>query len=119
MKRDPVIAMTGIHSRIGRALAARLRAEGHTVIPVPLNHGLLPGSDLLIHLGRGSRRLAARLPDAVTLPENVLTTSSGMKAAEKLGIHVCPLKLGDLPPEEAADMILWAVHLLENRLCLD
>jgi NAD(P)-dependent dehydrogenase (short-subunit alcohol dehydrogenase family) len=119
MKRDLVIAMTGIHSRIGRALAARLRAEGHTIIPVPRDHGLLPGSDLLIHLGRGTRRLAARLPDAVALPENILTTAAGMKAAEKLGIHVCPVKLVDLRPEEAADMILWAVHLLENRLCMD
>lgn len=119
MKKDKVIAMTGIQSRIGRALAARLRAEGHTVIPVPRDHGLLPGSDLLIHLGRGTRRLAEQLPDAVALPESILTTSAGMKGAEKLGIHVCPLKLKDLRPEEASDMILWAIHLLENRLCLD
>jgi hypothetical protein len=119
MKRDHVIAMTGLHSRLGRSLAARLRAEGHTVIPVPRDYGLLPGSDLLIHLGGGSRRLAARLPDAVTLPETLLTTASGIKGAEKLGVHVCPLKLKDLRPDEAVDMILWAVHLLENRLCLD
>lgn len=119
MKRDHVIAMTGTHSRLGRALAARLRAEGHTVIPVPRDYALLPGSDLLIHLGEGSRRLAQRLPDAVTLPESVLTTSSGIKGAKQLGIHVCPMKLKDLRPEEAVDMILWAVHLLENRLCLD
>jgi hypothetical protein len=119
MKRDHVIAMTGLRSRLGRALAARLRAEGHTVIPVPRDYGLLPGSDLLIHLGGGSRRLAARLPDAVALPESLLTTAAGIKGAEKLGIHVCPLKLKDLRPDEAVDMILWAVHLLENRLCLD
>jgi NAD(P)-dependent dehydrogenase (short-subunit alcohol dehydrogenase family) len=119
MKRDHVIAMTGIRSRLGRALAARLRAEGHTVIAVPRDYGLLPGSDLLIHLGEGARRLAARLPDAVTLPENLLTTSSRIKGAEKLGVHVCPLKLKDLRPDEAAEMILWAVHLLENHLCLD
>ena len=119
MKSDHVIAMTGIHSRLGRALASRLRAEGHTVIPVPRDYGLLPGSDLFIHLGKGSRRLAARLPNAVTLPENLLTTASGIKGAEQLGIHVCPMKLKDLRPEEAVDMILWAVHLLENRLCLD
>ena len=119
MKRDHVIAMTGTRSRLGRALAARLRAEGHTVIPVPNDYGLLPGSDLLIHLGEGSRRLAARLPDAVTLPENVLTTSSEIKGAEALGVRGCPLNLQGLRPEEAPDMILWAVHLLENHLCLD
>jgi NAD(P)-dependent dehydrogenase (short-subunit alcohol dehydrogenase family) len=119
MKRDHVIAMTGSHSRLGRALAARLRAEGHTVIPVPRDYGLLPGSDLLIHLGEGSRRLAARLPDAVTLPETLLTTAAGIRGAAKLGIHVCPVKLVNLRPEEGVEMILWAVHLLENRLCLD
>jgi NAD(P)-dependent dehydrogenase (short-subunit alcohol dehydrogenase family) len=119
MNKDLVISMTGIRSRIGRALAARLRAEGHTVIPIPRDHGLLPGSDLLIHLGRGTRRLAAKLPDAISLPESILTTTSGLKGVERLGIHVCPVKLGDLRPEEAADMILWAVHLLENRLCMD
>jgi hypothetical protein len=119
MNRDLVIAMTGIRSRVGRALAVRLRAEGHTVIPVPRDYGLLPGSDVLIHLGRGTRRLAERLPKAVTLPEKVLTTAAGITGAETLGIKVCPLKVGDLRPEEAADMILWAVHLLEERLCLD
>ena len=119
MKKDLVIAMTGIRSRLGRALAARLRAEGHTVLPVPEDYGVLPGSDVFIHLGRGSRRLAARLPGAVTLPDSLLTTSAGVRGAEQLGIKVCPLKLLDLKPEEAADMILWAVHLLENRLCLD
>lgn len=119
MKRDRVIAMIGHRSRIGRTLAARLRAEGHTVIPIPREYGLLPGSDLLIHLGSGSRRLAARLPDAVTLPGNVVTTASGIKGAERLGVRVCALKLGDVRTEEAVDLILWAVRLLENRLCLD
>jgi hypothetical protein len=119
MKRDLVIAMTRTRSRLGRALTARLRAEGHTVLPVPRNFGLLPGSDLFIHLGGGTRRLAARLPDAVTLPEHLLTTSGGFRGAEALGINVCPLKLIDVKPEEAADLILWAVHLLEDRLCLD
>lgn len=119
MSKDFVIAMTGTRSRLGRALAARLRAEGHTIVPVPADYGLLPGSDLLIHLGRGSRRLAERLPDAVALPCNLLTTASRVKGAEALGIHVTPLQLKNMKPEEAADMILWAVHLLENRLCLD
>lgn len=119
MKKDYVIAMTGTRSRLGRALVSRLRAEGHTVIPVPPDYGLLPGSDLLIHLGRGTRRLASRLPDAVALPGNLLTTATRVNGAEALGIHVTPLQLKNLRPEEAADMILWAVHLLENLLCLD
>ena len=119
MRKDLVIAMTGTRSRIGRGLALRLRAEGHTVIPVPRDYGLMPGSDLLIHLGAGTRRLAARLSDAVSLPEKVLTTSAGLRGVESLGIKVCPLKLGKLRPEEAVDLMLWAVHLLEDPLCLD
>jgi hypothetical protein len=119
MKRDLVIAMTGIRSRLGRILARRLRAEGHTVLPVPLHYGLLPGSDVLIHLGRGARRLAARLPDAVTLPAKVLTTATRVAGAPELGIHVTPLPLKDLCPEDAADLVLWAVHHLEGRLELE
>jgi|SRR5579862_6685953 len=119
MKRDLVIAMTGIRSRLGRALARRLRAEGHTVLSVPRRYGRLPGSDVLIHLGRGARQLAARLPDAVTLPEKVLTTAARVRGARELGIHVTPLKLGDLAAEDAADLVLWAVHHLESRLELE
>jgi NAD(P)-dependent dehydrogenase (short-subunit alcohol dehydrogenase family) len=119
MNRNLVIAMTGAGGRLGRALVRRLRAEGHTVIPVPRDYGRIPGSDVIIHLGPGTRRLAARLPNAVTLPENLLTTGPRVRAAEALGIHVTPLQLKDLRPEEATDMILWALHLLENRLCLD
>lgn len=119
MNKDLVIALTGSKSRVGKALATRLRAEGHTVIPVPRNYGLLPGSDLLIHLGPGARLLAARLTSAVNLPDKILTTSAGLKGAEQLGIKVCPLKLGVLPPDQAVDLILWAVHLVEDPLCLD
>ena len=119
MKRDLVIAMTGIRSRLGRLLARRLRAEGHTVVGVPRHYGLLPGSDVLIHLGRGARRLAARLPDAVRLPEKVLTTAARMKGARELGIPVTPLPLKDLCPEDAVDLVLWAVHHLESRLELE
>jgi len=119
MKKDLVIAMTGIRTRTGRLLAGRLRAEGHTVIPVPRDYGLLPGSDVLIHLGRGTRQLAMRLPDAVTPPANVLTTSVRLNPAAAPGVRITPLNLKYLKPEEAADMILWALHLLENRLCLD
>ncbi|MBV8880985.1 MAG: hypothetical protein JO332_13530 [Planctomycetaceae bacterium] len=119
MKKDLVIAVTGTRSRLGRALVPRLRAEGHTVVPVPTDYGLIPGSDVLIHLGAGSRRLAARLPDAVGLPETLLTTGPRMRAAAALGIHVTPLELRRLRPDEATDLILWALRLLENRLCLD
>jgi len=119
MKKDLVIAIAGIRSRLGRALARRLRAEGHTVLPVPRQYGLLPGSDVLIHLGPGARRLAARLPDAVTLPAKVLTTAARIRGARELGIHVSPLPLKDLPPEEAVDLLLWAVHHLESRLELE
>lgn len=119
MKKDLVIAMTGSRSRLGRALSSRLRAEGHTVVPVPPDYAQLPGSDVFIHLGRGSRRLAERLPGAVTLPETMLTTSAQIRGARALGIHVTPLQLRDMRPEEATDMILWALQLLENRLCLD
>jgi hypothetical protein len=119
MKHDLVIAMTGIRSRVGRILARRLRAEGHTVLSVPRHYGLLPGSDVLIHLGPGARRLAARLPDAVRLPDKVLTTAARVKGAPELGIHVTPLRLSGLGPEDAADLILWAVQHLECRLELE
>ena len=119
MKKDLVIAMTGTRTRLGRALSARLRAEGHTVVAVPRNYGQLPGSDLLIHLGPGARLLTRRLPDAVSRPGNVLTMGARLKGVEALGIPVTPLYLKDLRPEEATDMILWALRLLENRLCLD
>lgn len=119
MKKDLVIAMTGSRSRVGRSLAARLRAEGHTVVPVPRDYGQLPGSDVFIHLGGGSRRLAARLPDAVALPRNLLTLGAGFPGLEPLGVRVCPLKLDDLRPEESVDLILWALHLVENHVCLD
>lgn len=115
MKKDLVIAMTGIRSRTGRALAARLRAEGHTVLPVPRDYGLLPGSDVFIHLGGGSRRLAARLPEAITLPGTLFTASSRMNGVESLGIRVTPVRLKDLRCEEAVDLLLWAVHHLEGR----
>jgi hypothetical protein len=119
MKKDLVIAMTGIRSRVGRALAARLRAEGHTVVPVPRNYGILPGSAVFIHLGRGSRRLAARLPDAVLLPEKLITTSARWTGAQNLGVPVTPVRLEDLKPDDAADLILWAVQHVEGRLELE
>lgn len=119
MRKDLVIALTGARSRLGRSLTRRLQAEGHTVIPMPPIYGAIPGSDILIHLGGGSRRLADRLPDAVALPRAVLTTAARIRGAERLGIYVAPFKLDDVRADEAADLILWALHLVENQLCLD
>ena len=97
MKKDLVIAVTGSHGFVGSALVARLRGAGHTVIPLPREIGLLPGCDVLIHLGGsspaglwtarkrraihagrvlGTRRLVGRLRDAVTLPKVFLCASA-------------------------------------------
>ena len=81
MKKDLVIAVAGSEGFVGAALVARLRAAGHTVIPLPAVSGNLPGSDVLIHLGRESdvqetRRLISRLGDAVSLPKVLLHGSS-------------------------------------------
>ena len=42
MKEDLVIAVTGSHGFVGTALVARLRAAGHTVIPLPRDPGCFP-----------------------------------------------------------------------------
>ena len=97
MKKDLVIAITGSHGFVGSALVARFRAQGHTVIPLPREIGLLPGCDVLIHLAGespagywtarkrraiytsrvlGTRRLVARLRDAVSLPKVFLCASA-------------------------------------------
>jgi hypothetical protein len=97
MKKDLVIAVTGSHGFVGSALVARLRAQGHTVIPLPREIGLLPGCDVLIHLAGespagywtarkrraiynsrvlGTRRLVSRLRDAVSLPKVFLCASA-------------------------------------------
>ena len=97
MKKDLVIAVTGSHGFVGTALVARLRAQGHTVIPLPREIGLLPGCDVLIHLAGesiagywtarkrraiynsrvlGTRRLVSRLRDAVSLPKVFLCASA-------------------------------------------
>jgi len=81
MNKDLVIAIAGSDGFVGSALAARLRAEGHTVLPLPEEPGLLPGSDVLIHLDResdaaGTRRLVSRLADAVSRPKVLLHASS-------------------------------------------
>jgi uncharacterized protein (TIGR01777 family) len=97
MRRDLVIALTGSHGFVGRALASRLRAAGHTVLPLPRDLGLLPGSDAIIHLGGesiagvwtpgkrrrivesrvlGTRRLVARLREAVSRPRVFLSASA-------------------------------------------
>jgi len=97
MKKDLVIAITGSHGFVGSALVARFRAQGHTVIPLPREIGLLPGCDVLIHLAGespagywtarkrraiynsrvlGTRRLVSRLRDAVSLPKVFLSASA-------------------------------------------
>jgi uncharacterized protein (TIGR01777 family) len=97
MKKDLVIAITGSHGFIGSALVARFRVQGHTVIPLPREIGLLPGCDVLIHLAGespagywtarkrraiytsrvlGTRRLISRLRDAVSLPKVFLCASA-------------------------------------------
>lgn len=97
MKKDLVIAVTGSHGFVGSALVVRLRAAGHTVIPLPREIGQLPGCDALIHLGGaspagfwtarrrrsihasrvlGTRRLVGRLRDAVSLPKVFLCASA-------------------------------------------
>jgi hypothetical protein len=81
MKKDLVIAVAGADGFVGSALVARLRAAGHTILPLPEEPGLLPGSDVLIHLDRegdpaGTRRLVSRLGDAVSLPRVLLHAST-------------------------------------------
>jgi NAD dependent epimerase/dehydratase family enzyme len=74
MKRDLVIAISGTDGFLGAALEARLRAAGHTVLPLPREIGLLPGCDVLIQLGCGD--LVSKLPDAVALPKVFIYGSS-------------------------------------------
>lgn len=79
MRRDLVIAVTGSRGFFGTALVSRLRGEGHTVLPLPSEIGLLPGCDVLIHLGGSAldtRRLVSRLGGAVSLPKVFLHASS-------------------------------------------
>lgn len=81
MKKDLVIAVAGSQGFVGSGLVARLRSQGHTVIPVPRELGLLPGCDALIQLdGIGDRSatrlLVSRLATAVSLPQVFLHASS-------------------------------------------
>lgn len=76
MKRDLVIAVAGHQGFVGAALVERLRAEGHTVIPLPRELGLLPGCDALIQLDGDAKDLVSKLPDAVSLPKVFLHGSS-------------------------------------------
>lgn len=50
MKERLVIGLTGASGFLGRPLAARLAAAGHTVVPIPREMGALPGVDALVHL---------------------------------------------------------------------
>ncbi len=50
MRRRLVIGLTGASGFLGRPLAARLAAAGHSVVPLPREMGALPGVDALVHL---------------------------------------------------------------------
>jgi hypothetical protein len=50
MKGGLVVGLTGASGFLGRPLAARLAAAGHTVVPIPREMGALPGLDALVHL---------------------------------------------------------------------
>ena len=92
-----VIGITGARGFLGRALARRLDAAGHTVIPIPRNFGALPMVDALIHLagesiaGRwttakkrrilesrvdGTRRLVERMVDLDWKPAVFISASA-------------------------------------------
>lgn len=62
-----MIGLTAADSPEGRALAEQLRARGHSVLPIPLEPGRLPGVDVLVLLGPldadHTRRLLDRRAD--------------------------------------------------------
>lgn len=92
MKKDLVVAVAGSDGFLGSALVARLRRQGHTVIPIPRDLGLLPGCDVLVQLD--GRELVSRLPDAVCLPKLYIVASStdyyGHRPAEALDESSAP-----------------------------
>jgi uncharacterized protein (TIGR01777 family) len=92
-----LIALTGSGGFLGRALAARLAAAGHTVVPVSREPGLLPRVEAVVHLGgesiagrwragrrreillsrvEGTRRLVDRMRDQENRPA-VFVCASG------------------------------------------
>ncbi len=58
-----MIGLTAAESPAGRALADLLRARGHSVLPIPLEPGRLPGVDVLVLLGSPDADYARRLLD--------------------------------------------------------
>jgi NAD dependent epimerase/dehydratase family enzyme len=74
MKRDLVVAVAGHRGFLGTALVERLRAAGHTVLPLPRAIGILPGCDALVQLDDSDP--VSRLPDAVCLPKVLIVASS-------------------------------------------
>jgi hypothetical protein len=97
MKGGLVVGITGATGFLGRPLAARLRAAGHTVVPLPREMGALPGLDALVHLAgesiaglwtarkrrailesrvEGTRRLVRRLRDLPRPPAVFVSASA-------------------------------------------
>jgi uncharacterized protein (TIGR01777 family) len=91
-----LIALTGSGGFVGRALARRLWAAGHTVVPVSREPGVLPGVEAVVHLGgesiagrwtagrrrailqsrvEGTRRLVDRMRDQEDRPAVFLCAS--------------------------------------------
>lgn len=115
MKRDLVIAVTGSHGFLGSALVRRLRRAGHTVLSLPREPALLPGTDALIHLAGespaglwtprkkrairdsrilGTRELVNRIPLAVSPPRVFLCASAAGYYGHRPGE---PLEEGSAP----------------------
>lgn len=97
MKGGLVIGITGASGFLGRPLAARLAAAGHTVVPIPREMGELPGVDALVHLAgesvagiwtpgkrrailesrvQGTRRLVDRMRDLAHRPRVFVCASA-------------------------------------------
>lgn len=115
MKRGLVVGLTGASGFLGRPLAARLAAAGHTVVPIPRDLGALPGVDALVHLAgesvaglwtarkrrailesrvEGTRRLVERMRDLERAPAVFVSASAtgiyGHRPGEALDDDAAP-----------------------------
>ena len=93
-----IVALAGS----GPSLADRLRAAGHTVIPLPRAMGRLPGIDVVIDLtGRRTRTLLDRIRDLPRRPALFLSRDPASFAAETLGVRVILLR----PAQDAFELL--------------